>query len=45
MAGTLDTPTGLKAIEHIFVADASDYYRIDEYLPHFEGYPPEPEDE
>lgn len=45
MAGTLDAPTGLEAEEHIFVADASDYYRIDDGLPCFEGYPPEPGNE
>lgn len=41
MAGTLDVPTGLEAVEHIFVADASDYYRINDGLPHFDAYPPE----
>jgi len=25
MAGTLDNPTGLKAVKHIFVPDAADY--------------------
>ena len=29
MAGTLDTPTGLRITEHIFVEDKSDYYSID----------------
>lgn len=28
MAGTLDTPTGLRIVEHIFVEDKSDYYSI-----------------
>jgi len=28
MAGTLDTPTGLKIMQHIYVADKSDYYDI-----------------
>ncbi len=28
MAGTLDTPTGLQVMQHIFVADKSDYYQI-----------------
>lgn len=28
MAGTLSAPTGLSASEHIYVADASDYYVI-----------------
>ena len=32
-AGTLDAPTGLKMQEHIFVADKSDYYQIDDDLP------------
>jgi hypothetical protein len=30
MAGTLDTPTGLRIAEHIFVEDKSDYYDIGE---------------
>ena len=33
MAGTLDSPTGLEAKGHIFVADAGDYYRIADGLP------------
>lgn len=33
MAGTLDQPTGLKTIEHIFVADKGDYYEIADGLP------------
>ena len=37
MAGTLDAPTGLKAIEHIYVADASDYYQIADGLPQYPG--------
>jgi hypothetical protein len=32
-AGTLDSPTGLKVEQHIFVADKSDYYTIDDGLP------------
>lgn len=39
MAGTLDVPTGLKSVEHIFVADASDYYTIDDGLPQHAGEP------
>lgn len=35
MAGTLDVPTGLRAVEHIFVDSASDYYVIDDGLPRF----------
>ena len=32
-AGTLDTPTRLFLSEHIFVADKSDYYQINDDLP------------
>lgn len=32
-AGTLDTPTHLAVEEHIFVADKSDYYTIDDDSP------------
>jgi hypothetical protein len=32
-AGTLDVPTHLKIEEHIFVADKSDYYTIDDDAP------------
>jgi hypothetical protein len=28
-AGSLDPPTGLKTVEQIYVADASDYYEVD----------------
>ena len=45
MAGSLDTPTGIDAVEHIFVRDASDYYVIDDDLPRFETYSPETADE
>ncbi len=38
MPGSLDTPTGLKADAHIFVADASDYYTIDDGLPQHADY-------
>lgn len=33
MAGTLEEPTGLAARAHIFVADAGDYYTLDDGLP------------
>ena len=33
MAGTLDTPTGLRFMQHIFVADKSDYYSLDDAVP------------
>jgi len=32
-AGSLDTPTGLKTAEHIFVADKSDYYDLEDGVP------------
>jgi len=35
MAGSLDTPTGLKGQAHIFVADKGDYYEIEDGLPQF----------
>jgi len=38
MAGTLDLPTGLTAAGHIFVADAGDYYRIEDDLPQSSGW-------
>ena len=38
LAGSLDVPTGLKADAHIFVADASDYYTIDDGLPQHADY-------
>ena len=38
LAGSLDLPTGLKAEAHIFVADASDYYTIDDGLPQHADY-------
>lgn len=33
MAGTLDTPTGLRTVEHIYTADKSDYYEITDGAP------------
>ncbi len=33
MAGTLDRPTALKAVKHIFVPDVADYYSIHDGLP------------
>ncbi|HEX5461949.1 MAG TPA: GFA family protein [Steroidobacteraceae bacterium] len=39
-AGTLDTPTGLRAAEHIFVADKGDYYEITDGLPQRMGDSP-----
>ncbi len=32
-AGTLDLPTGLETVVHVFVEDAGDYYEIDDGLP------------
>ena len=36
-AGTLDVPTELKTVQHIYVADKSDYYAIDDGLPQSPG--------
>lgn len=33
MAGTLDPPTGLETVAHIFIDDAGDYYAIEDNLP------------
>lgn len=33
MAGSLAGPTGLRAKQHIFVADAGDYYELNDDLP------------
>jgi hypothetical protein len=38
MAGTLDTPTHLVITEHIFVADKSDYYTLNDDLPKKQGW-------
>lgn len=35
MAGTMDSPTGLETVAHIFVEDAGDYYEISDGLPRF----------
>lgn len=35
-AGTLDSPTGLKTIGHVWVSQAGDYYEITDDLPRFE---------
>lgn len=35
MAGTLDPPTGLETVSHIFVEDAGDYYEFDDNLPRY----------
>jgi len=32
-AGTLDTPTGLAIVQHIFADDKSDYYQLDDDVP------------
>ena len=34
-AGTLDQPTGLRTVAHIYVADKGDYYEIADGLPTF----------
>jgi hypothetical protein len=38
MAGTIDNPTGLSEIQHVFVADAGDYYSIHDDLPQYADY-------
>jgi hypothetical protein len=38
MAGTLDPPTGLRLAKHIFVADKSDYYALQDELPKRQGW-------
>lgn len=41
-AGTLESPTGLAAAKHIFVADKGDYYEIGDGLPQWpQEAPPE----
>ena len=37
-AGSLDQPTGLTLIKHIFVDEKADYYEIDDALPKYAGY-------
>ena len=37
VAGTLDPPTGLRTIGHIFVAEKSDFYEIMDDAPQFES--------
>jgi hypothetical protein len=37
-AGTLDAPTGLAMEQHIYVADKSDYYTLDDDLPKLEAW-------
>ncbi|HYD30574.1 MAG TPA: GFA family protein [Azospirillaceae bacterium] len=39
-AGTLDVPTTLKTIRHIFVADQGDYYEIADGLERWPGTKP-----
>ncbi len=36
-AGSLDAPTGLKTMGHIFVGEKSDYYEINDALPKFDA--------
>ena len=37
IAGSLDGPTGLTTMGHIFVGEKSDFYEITDGLPQFEG--------
>ncbi len=34
-AGSLDGPTGLSTVAHIFVADKGDYYELDDGMPRY----------
>ena len=36
-AGTLDCPTGLKLVQHIFVTEKGDYYELSDGLPQVAG--------
>lgn len=36
-AGTIDPPTGLRTVQHIYVADKGDYYEIADGLPQLPG--------
>lgn len=38
LAASVDAPTGLRVVKHIFVGDKGDYYDITDGLPQFEGY-------
>jgi len=35
-AGSIDGPTGLKLVQHIYTADKADYYELDDGLPRSE---------
>tara|TARA_B110000503_G_scaffold40865_1_gene67241 strand:- start:5284 stop:5706 length:423 start_codon:yes stop_codon:yes gene_type:complete len=37
-AGTLDQPSGLQLVEHIYVKDKADYYEITDGLPQQQGF-------
>ena len=37
IAGSLDGPTGLKTVGHIFVGEKSDFYNITDDLPQYEA--------
>ena len=37
IAGTIDSPTGLKTIGHIFVGEKSDFYDVSDEMPRFDG--------
>ena len=38
LAASIDEPTGLRLVGHIFVEDKGDYYTITDGLPQFTGY-------
>lgn len=37
-AGTLDQPSGLQLVEHIYVEQKADYYTIEDQLPQRQGF-------
>ncbi len=37
-AGTVDEPTGLRMVQHIFARHAGDYYTIDDALPRYDEH-------
>ncbi|CAO3420379.1 Gfa-like protein [Azospirillum doebereinerae] len=41
-AGSLDQPTGLTTLRHIFASSKGDYYSFDDGLERFDGEAPEP---
>jgi len=40
LAGTLDNPTGLRLVSHLYAVDKGDYYDIGDGLPQYAQWPP-----